>query len=920
MLQRRTRQTAIWLVFCLIIVTVVLQFYFIQSGEKQLTIDERRNEEHENEAERIDRIIRTVDEDRIRLEKKWRNRIKSMHNIIQPVTVSEILTTANSNEEKLQKTTAESLHVGIPSSKSESFEKDKNIPRTMPQTSKAELKTNAPTNTKSRHPETSEDLNKNVQSAKLESSDEKASSNVPKTEQVKPAKLQRKLIAPKVACEIPRLDPFDKSAMSQMKDVRPLKCAREYFSTLKNGYLSLKIKGIYDAYMQYIQRPFQDDFEVQYSKKMNLSRSYKKSKLKKDKVGCIMNNNNEVLAFREAVKGQENRLLYLSSEIKCSHEHFWSLLSNGRIEHYLQDICISLNRSSKAEEMQYIATKCNEETDVFEFQRDGTTIHDKSQNLYLLSANSMIVAAANASQKSNWYLLESFLQDIDTKFQVTEEFVKLTFVKGKKVHEEYHAEVVEKGDLINKAKRVSKKASLPYNVAFFLVDSQSNSNVQRRMPKTYEALKNDNNTVIFKGHTIVGDGTTPQLCAIFAGELEENLPEGRRGFKGAQPVDRWPFLFKTFHKHGYLTLFSEEEPLYGSFNYRLHGFKDQPTDHYARPFWMATHIDYFREGECVGDTPVFQKNIDYTLSFLDRYRGVPKMSLAVISTICHNDVNRVQNADEGVANILNRMKNSGILDDTIVVIFGDHGARLSGFRETMVGKLEERLPFLSITLPSRLISSHPNIYQAMKHNSEILTSHFDIHATLKHMLIYPTVPEVNKGQSLLTYINKTRRDCKSAGIKEHWCPCLQFQALNSSNEMAIKSAKAIVDYINTNITFAIPGGRLHCAELQLDSIKRAGRRVPNKVVQTFIETSSNDKCVECGLVLKDDKSDNKDTIVLEVVFSVKPSGGIFEASVTIDKNDLIIVNPNISRINKYGSQPKCVQDKYPFLRKYCYCK
>ena len=42
----------------------------------------------------------------------------------------------------------------------------------------------------------------------------------------------------------------------------------------------------------------------------------------------------------------------------------------------------------------------------------------------------------------------------------------------------------------------------------------------------YKTLTN----YFIQGHTIVGDGTTAQISAIFAGELEDKLPEARKGY------------------------------------------------------------------------------------------------------------------------------------------------------------------------------------------------------------------------------------------------------------------------------------------------------------------------------------------------------------------------------------------------------
>ena len=43
------------------------------------------------------------------------------------------------------------------------------------------------------------------------------------------------------------------------------------------------------------------------------------------------------------------------------------------------------------------------------------------------------------------------------------------------------------------------------------------SQMQRALPKVYKFLKDDLNSYIFNGYSIVGDGTTPQLTAMLTG-------------------------------------------------------------------------------------------------------------------------------------------------------------------------------------------------------------------------------------------------------------------------------------------------------------------------------------------------------------------------------------------------------------------
>lgn len=404
---------------------------------------------------------------------------------------------------------------------------------------------------------------------------------------------------------------------------------------------------------------------------------------------------------------------------------------------------------------------------------------------------------------------------------------------------------------------------------------------------------------------------------MFTGLNEQQLPEARRSFSDSQPVDRWPFIFKEFEAKGYATMFQEDATLYGTFNYRLHGFKDEPTDHYGRPFYLAANDAIpKREIKCYGNWPIHQHVLSYASSFHDTYVKKKKFSLSVIARLPHNSVDMVQLMDDDLADFMKGLQQKGHLDNTMFVLFGDHGPRISDVRSSIEGKLEERLPFLSITLPRWFKHKHSSLYKAMLDNSNILTSHFDIHATLSHMLMYPNADRDGVGKSLFTPINPDTRNCKDAGVADHWCPCLGYVNVSVTDPKVQKLAFAAVEFIN-RIMSDNDVARKKCAVISLKEIVRAGKVIHNWKMENFARTQKNARCDSCLLLFKWNKQVRP--VKYELVIKVAPSDGEFELNVILN-GDNINVEPDISRINRYGDQPQCIAATYPHLRKYCYCK
>lgn len=74
---------------------------------------------------------------------------------------------------------------------------------------------------------------------------------------------------------------------------------------------------------------------------------------------------------------------------------------------------------------------------------------------------------------------------------------------------------------------------------------------------------------------------------MLTGQTELDLPDTRKRITDTNFVDVYPFIWKDFSKNGYVTAFLEDTPEIGTYSYRLNGFKEPPTDHYMRPYYLA---------------------------------------------------------------------------------------------------------------------------------------------------------------------------------------------------------------------------------------------------------------------------------------------------------------------------------------------
>ena len=378
-----------------------------------------------------------------------------------------------------------------------------------------------------------------------------------------------------------------------------------------------------------------------------------------------------------------------------------------------------------------------------------------------------------------------------------------------------------------------------------------------------------------------------QFDLIFIGVGEEDQFETRRGFNNTRTVDDFNWIFRTFAKAGYATVYSEDDMNFGTFNYRMNGWANPPSLWYPKPMWLSRMADYDLDRLCSAEL-----NMELLKQFNEMFSGYGRFAFALTATFCHDDWNTLQNFDAQMKDLLKYYKHEG---NTIFVLFGDHGSRAGALRETVQGKMEEQIPFLSISLPSWFKNKHPEFYKSMQRNTRRLTTYYDVFAMFRHVLTYPELPKGPEilGQSLFTDI-PLNRTCASVGIKNHICSCFNYQNVLPNDKEAVMVTNAIINYMNQLFSF-LNNKQKTCALLELKEIKSAGVNIPNNK--------------DSGEKLKN----------YQVVFIVKPSNGKFEANANLMADGKVKVDPYISRINMYGDQPKCIATTFPHLRAYCLC-
>ena len=78
-------------------------------------------------------------------------------------------------------------------------------------------------------------------------------------------------------------------------------------------------------------------------------------------------------------------------------------------------------------------------------------------------------------------------------------------------------------------------------------------------------------------------------------------------------------------EHGYVTSFSEDTARGGTFQHRLMGFNDAPTDYYTRPFFLAAEDKLDEENmHCIGSQETYGYQLDLATEIYEQYQDRKK--------------------------------------------------------------------------------------------------------------------------------------------------------------------------------------------------------------------------------------------------------------------------------------------------------
>ncbi|CAC5410839.1 unnamed protein product [Mytilus coruscus] len=445
------------------------------------------------------------------------------------------------------------------------------------------------------------------------------------------------------------------------------------------------------------------------------------------------------------------------------------------------------------------------------------------------------------------------------------------------------------------------------------VDSISRNNMIRYMPKTRHFLYKNLSALDYLGYNKVADNTFLNMVPMTTGKFVHELPLNTSLTDVS--FDQFDFIWNKFSEKGYRTLYSEDASYGQIFDYEKAGFKKPTADYFDRPLSLVLedmHDIWNTNHHCVHARLETDIYLEYTRRFVQKFKTSPYFSFTFISRLTHDELSNAKKADDLYYRFFKSLSEESSLNNTIIFFYSDHGIRFGQFRQTFIGKIKERLPFLFIILPQWFKVKYPEIYTNCKTNQQRLISPFDIFETMTHILNFYTYniknSKMRRGLSLFNAIPQTRR-CEDANILPHWCTCSKQHVLSTGDQTVRKIARHFIQILNSKIA-----SFKQCETLFIKRVISATKIIPTDVVLKYVNTSH---VGEKSSILYGHRVSTY--IDYQISLQTVPGDAMFEFTVRYDESESNFnMTGDFSRINLYNRTSYCISGIE--LKKICYCK
>ena len=466
----------------------------------------------------------------------------------------------------------------------------------------------------------------------------------------------------------------------------------------------------------------------------------------------------------------------------------------------------------------------------------------------------------------------------------------------------------QKCELENEPAKKKKEKKL--NVLIICLDSMSNNHYKRVFPKTLEYLENVlENNILFENFNVVGEKTFSNMIPLLTGLLLEPVSE-MDYFRHIDSTyhDYLPFIWREFERLGYVTTYNEDMAQLGIFSLVKKGFRYMPTHFYGQPFWMKYFLIKTGPHLCHNRIPTYVTSLNQIKLLVEKLKDESYFSFNFMKYYTQNYLAVPSEFDDGLREMISGFEEKGYLENTMLVLMGDHGNRLTSyFTDTDYGDIEHRNPLLSIRLPRKFWGTE--FMRNMRENANKLTTSFDIYKTLKQYY----------------YLNKNRD--ASLDMSDE---CRKHFQINYADVRSMRGV-SLFEKLTANRTCTdalIPSTFCNCnkvlgkiSEQEFSRRTKSNYEIASRFLVDSINNVANVYRKKCKLYELSEILSVK-PIIAELVeyyeFKVRlqPNNATFKGNLEFS-NGKFRIHGNLIRLSLYRNESSCMTDYK--IHGFCYC-
>lgn len=320
-------------------------------------------------------------------------------------------------------------------------------------------------------------------------------------------------------------------------------------------------------------------------------------------------------------------------------------------------------------------------------------------------------------------------------------------------------------------------------------------------------------------------------------------------------ADKCNFIWKKYEKHGYHTLYAEDEldaALVHHLKIGYEGKNRNSAEYYFMPFLNIMnkylgHEKRITSNMCMGPRTAPFQMLDYMKRVVHVMSREKEnfFQFGWSSAFTHDFIKGPNLLDREMKETLEWYWKGGYLENTVLFVISDHGARIGDIRRINQGELEDKLPFMFVVVPRGFKDKNAYAYRNLVDNRKRLVTTWDLYQTLVHIVEQDnfskeilTASDIQNelegtsfigdgGISLFLPISKDRT-CKLARVPPTYCACNRhMESISVSHPSVFDAATCVLHDINTEL-YSHP----LCCQLSLGKVLQATKITFHNVPMT----------------------------------------------------------------------------------------